>query len=439
MAICNRAEPSQVTDSKCQDSEWRLGWVGLAGALGANASGSPLFGYLSGFFIQPLQADTAWSRAEIAVGTTIMTTVLAVTMPLVGILIDRFGSKSVGTISLLGYGLICMAISVIPLNLHIYYLILALMALPAAGTTSVVFARVVVGSFVRRRGAALGVMMSGTPLLFIVYGPLMQHITATGGWRAGYVLVGLTALLIGFPCAALLLRKVEAASGEVTENATVSPIGLSFKEAIRTLTYWQMVIGTCCVMLPVGGFLNQFPPLLSDKGFTATAVAGLLSLFGISIIVGRIVVGVMFDRLSPPIVTFGVMLLGALGGLTLLMSAPTIWIAALSVALIGTTMGSETDTIAYFVARQFGLKAFATIFGTLATCMTISLGLGALMFGSIYSAAGNYQPALMIAGGMFVISGIMFLSIGRPFDAAARTALRLNGTWEQKNSFASKV
>jgi predicted MFS family arabinose efflux permease len=439
MALCERAEPSQVTDSKCRGSEWRLGWVGLAGALGANATGSTLFGYLSGFFIQPLQAETGWSRAEIAVGTTIMTSILAVTTPLVGLLIDRFGSRSVGTISLLGYSLLCMAISVIPLQLHIYYIVIALMALPAAGTTSVVFARVVVGSFVRRRGTALGIMMSGTPLLFIIYGPLMQHIMATAGWRAGYVMVGLTALLIGFPCAALLLRKVEAARGGVTESTTAPPIGLSFKEAAGTLTYWRMVIGTCCVMLPVGGFLNQFPPLLSDKGFDAVTVAGLLSLFGIAIIVGRIAVGVMFDRLSPPIVTFGVMFLGALGALMLLMSAPTIWIAAFSVALIGTTMGSETDTIAYFVARQFGLKAFAAIFGTLATCMTISLGMGALMFGSIYSVAGNYAPALMIAGGMFLVSGIMFLTIGRPFDAAAHTASPLNGASDQENSFVSNV
>ncbi len=387
--------------------EWSRGWKTLAGATGAVGSGAALFNYSAGYFVKPLEASLGWSRTEIAFGHTLMLSMAALMMPIMGALVDRFSIRVIGPVAFITYGLMCFALAGMSPVLPVYYALMLCLAIPWTGTTANVFAPLVASNFAERRGTALGIMMSGTAIMMIPLAPVIQQVINGFGWFAGYILLGSIALLIGIPCA-LLANWTSRAPADIS----LMPVaGLSLREAVRTLNYWKLLLAAASATVGIGGFLNQIPALVSDKGLDVIQVGLIGSVFVASVSVGRIGVGLLLDLLRPSAVAFGAMLASAMGAFLFLISGPSFLLCATATFLIGFAMGTEGDLQAFFTARLFGLRAFAAIFGTLGTVAVIGLGSGSLMFGRIYDVTGNYDMALLIAAGLLILSGALFASL----------------------------
>lgn len=395
------------------NGEWARGWRTLLAASIAVSTGAAAFTYTAGLFVKPIEATMGWNRAEIATGATLNHLAVALMMPVIGYLVDRFGSRRVGIAGLAGFGLLLLSLSRIPPVLTAYYAVLVLIGVFASAASAVVFAPVVVAYFRKWRGVALGLMMSGTAVLLIPLSPMLQEVILQHGWRQGYVMLGCAALLVGLPLVLFLLGREQAPRAAARDSGHVS--GMVFPEILRTATYWKLILGTCAAAIPLGGFLNQMPALLSDKGIEPVSVALLVSVFLGTIAIGRTATGLLFDLLSPPRVALLILCGAAISSLVLLRSDLTFLMCIPLVALIGFAMGAEAEFHAYFAVRQFGQTAFATTFGTLVMCTSASLGTGALVFGTIYHHVGNYAPALIMAMCSFVLSGLMFGTMPRPY------------------------
>ena len=385
--------------------ELRFGWPTLLGTTAAYATGAPLFNYTSGFFVTSLQHAFGWSRGEVAFGFTLTMLTVAIMMPLMGYLNDRHGSLKVGGIGLLGYGFMCFALASIRGDLLIFYGVLIVLAFLYAGATAVPFAPLVAGRFKRQRGLAIGIMMSGPGILLIPISPILTNLIAERGWQAGYIALGLAALLIGIPGLLLAVRySAEVSRGEKLDPGPSHGLG----QALRTASYWKLVFGTLLSTLAVGGFLNQYAAMLADKGLSPTEVGLLGSIFVATIVGGRVVVGLLLDRYNPPVVALIVMFASAVGALLMLQPEPSFAMAAIFLALIGCSYGAESDIQAFFAAREFGLGSFSTIFATLMTMAAVGLGVGALLFGRLYDVTGSYESAILLAAACLAAAGVTF-------------------------------
>ncbi len=398
--------------------EWRNGTVPLLGGGIANATGAAFYSYAAGFLVIPLTEAMGWTRADIAFGQTLVLLTIALTMPITGALIDRFGTRTIGSIGILAYGLAALGIAAATMTLPVYYAALFGFALAGSLTSGVVWAPVVVRFFSRWRGVALGLLFSGPATLLLVLSPTVQHFIAQDGWRAGYVIIGVLALVIGLPSVLLLIprhvTKAQAAS------APVNP-GVSFSQAWRSADYWKILIGTNAAAIAIGGLLNQLPAMLTDAGFGG-AVAGLMSAFAIMVIIGRTTVGLLFDHFLPTAVTFIVMVCAAAAAWLLILPDPSIVLLTIAVCVAGIAMGAESDMPAFFCGRQFGLRAFATIYGTFGMSAVAGMGIGAAMFGALFEQNQNYAIAIGATSALFVIAGLIFASVGKPFQALAPDA-----------------
>lgn len=390
-------------------SEFRAGWAILAGATAAVSTGGALYNYTASYFIKPLQQDFGWSRAEIGTGSMIMALTSAVVLPAIGHLTDRLGPLRVGGIGLGGYGLLLLLLSLMPGQLGVYYAIMFSLALTFAASTAVTFSPLVARHFTRRRGLALGIAMSGPAILLIPASPLLTALIAQASWRAGYAALGLGALLIGLPGLLIASR----GSAPVGPKAKSSSPGLAFRDVVGRSAYWKLVFGTICVATALGGFLNQYAPMLADKKFTGTQIGFLGSVFVAMVLIGRTSVGALLDQLHPSRVAMTSMLGAAAGALLMLVSDPSFALAALFLALIGSAFGAEGDIQAFFTARQFGLRCFSTVFGTLAMLNAVGVGGGALFFGWIYDTYGNYDAAIYVAATALSIGALIFGSLPR--------------------------
>src|SRR5271154_315591 len=82
-------------------SEFRHGWTVLAAAIvGVSLCVTGLPNYAIGLFIDPLSREFGWSRSAISLWSAWQMGALACITPVVGVLIDRFGSRPVAMISI---------------------------------------------------------------------------------------------------------------------------------------------------------------------------------------------------------------------------------------------------------------------------------------------------------------------------------------------------
>ena len=385
--------------------EWRHGWHTLLWTTAAIASGVGLLTITASYFVKPLQLETGWSRGEIALGSTLASFCLAGVLPLVGALADRIGTRKIALISMSVYALLGLLIQFLPVNLFGYYLFFIAITLSASGTSTVVLAQLVARRFVRWRGTVLGLAISGPAILLMGLAPFMVRSINEVSWQSGYLILAAIAIFIGLPSVFLASRK--PAMKEASPGAPISPAaadlqeGASFAEAFRSPAYWLLMAGAILSTIPLGGFLHQQAALLSDKGPTVAQVGLLASVYTTAIFAGRTGVGVLLDLLPPPVVVIAVMCGAAAGSLLLVFGAPTFLTCAIAMWLVGSAMGAEGDIQAFFIARQFGMRAFSTIFGSFGTCTVLGFGVGASVFGQLFDLANDYHLALFVAPQFF--------------------------------------
>ena len=118
--------------------EFSRGWkVLIASLLGTAFGASPLPFNTIGFFIDPLQREFGWSKAEVSFGVTIYGVLGALLAPVFGWLADRYGVRRVALGSLAAFGLVFASFALVPNGLSWYYALWTLVGLVGIGSTPI--------------------------------------------------------------------------------------------------------------------------------------------------------------------------------------------------------------------------------------------------------------------------------------------------------------
>lgn len=401
-----------MTDLASRSAEWRRGWPVVASSALGIGTGAALYQYVSSLFIAPLQADFGWSRGQISlIGATAL--VGAFTAPLIGRLADRYGVRPVAITATIIIALAFAGLSAQDGSIAIALAFMILFGLAVPGTTGVVYSRAVSGWFREGRGLALGVMSSGISIAALIATPVIAAIITDHGYRGGYLALAGAALLIGLPAILIGLREPAKAIVEPVHAAPEdSPAAL-----FRTRRFWLLVAIMFLVNVPSTGILTQLAPLLTGKGFSDGAAAALMSAYVASVLVGRIGIGWLFDRLPAPRVAFAVTFVAALGCTTFHSATPIAFVYA-GVVTVGLMQGAETDVLAYFVGRMFPLKHFSAVYGGVVTASLLGTATGIVSFGALHDATQSYDLALMIAAVMLMTVAGLYLLTAKPMREA---------------------
>lgn len=376
-------------------------WVVVASALGLTVSYGPIVLATFGVFSLPLHREFRWNRAELSAAVSLATLLVALVQPLCGRLVDRWGARRVVLWSLLSFGSTLLALSAVRGHLAEIYLGYALLGLFGAGTTPVPYSRVISRWFERRRGIALGLSLAGFGVGMLVMPVLASALIAHMGWRGTYRALGV--LIVGgiVPVVWALFREDPEAMGmfpdgrgEVGDFENVRSVagGMSWSEVWRTLTFWKIAIAFFLVSTSVHACVVHFVPLLSDRGLSPERAAKAASLFGVSILFGRLAVGPLLDRFFAPYVIatlFG----GVIGGLVLLWLGGPPSFPFLAAFLLG--LGLGMDTLAYVITRYFGIRSFGEIYGYAFAGVLLGASVGPALLGLVFHRAGSYAPGLM--------------------------------------------
>ncbi len=393
-------------------SEFARGWPPLLAAslgVGLGVTGLPFYSF--GQFVRPLGATFHWSRGEISGGVFALEIGTVLVAPFVGRLIDRFGPRPVALLSQLGLVVGFLLVSMVGPNAWLFDAAWLVLALLGGGTSPIVWTRVVAGWFQRNRGLALGIMLCGTGVAAILSPLLVTAIVATLGWRDAYRVLAAVVLLLGMPVTYALLHGRE---GDTPKQAALLP-GIAPAAALRSSQFWRLFIAFVLISIAVAGLIVHGAPLLLDRGATPGQAARTLSSLGYAIIVGRLTLGFLMDRLPPALVGGAFVLLATASSL-LLASGIAPWVAIL---LMGLCAGAEVDLLAFLVSRLFGLRHYAQIYGWGISAFTAGAALGPLIAGMLHDRTGNYLLALDLFAAATAIAAGLIMSLGPSLTAAA--------------------
>jgi hypothetical protein len=65
------------------------------------------------------------------------------------------------------------------------------------------------------------------------------------------------------------------------------------------------------------------------------------------------------------------------------------------------------------VARYFGMRSYATIYGSLYGCFALGAGVGPLLFGNAFDKTHSYSHMLVVSCVILVAAALMLLTLGR--------------------------
>ena len=423
-------DASTALDTRTGPGEFTRGWrVLIASLLGTAFGASPLPYNTIGFFIEPLQREFGWTKAEVSFGVTVYGVLGALLAPLFGWLADRYGVRRVALGSLTAFGLVFASFALIPGTLAWYYGLWTLIGLVGIGSTPITWSRAINLWFFRNRGLALGLTLVGTSISAMLLPTLTVQFVTHFGWRESFALLALLPLAVALPVGLAWFREPRAEE-RPAELVTAAGGGLvlagrTLGEALREYRFYALWVSIVLISVAYGGALVHMPSMLGAQGFTPAQAASVMGVFGLSIFAGRIITGLLLDRFWAPLVTLPILCLPAVSCYLLATDhALTPSMAVLAAFLLGFSSGAETDLIAYLAGRYFGMANYGQIYGMLYMAFGMSTAVSATLYGWVRDSTGSYDAMLFAAAIMFVVGALLLLTLGRypSFDSTEVTA-----------------
>ena len=365
----------------------------------------------------PITTEFGWSRAEFQLAILFSTGAGVITAPIVGLLVDKLGVRFMALSGLVGLSAAMALASLTDGQLWFFYLAYTCMAIFGAGTIPVTWTRAVTSTFFKQRGLALGLMLSGTGICGILIPQYTVWLIDEFGWRTAYLGLAALPILFAGPLVFLFFHPDRAESGDPAHANSASK-GLSLAEAAKGYRFWVLLVSIFLVYIAMSGMVPNLIPALTDQGIDAQTAAAAFSVFGFTVIAGRLIVGYLVDLLWAPGVAAVAISLPVVGAL-ILYNEPSFFMAGVATGLLGFAAGAELDLMAFLAARYFGLLHYAKIYAILYAALALASGIAPSLFVHIYDTTGSYDFGFIAGAAFFAVGSLLILFMGRyPEDYA---------------------
>jgi MFS family permease len=243
-------------------------------------------------FLKPLAAEFGWPRAEIAAAYSVATIASGLGGIVMGYFSDRLPVRRIALAGSLvpGAGFFMLSGLSSPAELYAWHLVMGLFGFAAL---LVPLNNLTTFWFARHRGLAIGIVSAGGALGQGMVPFLARILIVEQGWREAYQSLGIIYLVVLVPLA-LLLRNPPAGAGAASADGDQrNPYALP-RPAIIALLCAAVVFCCTCMATPI----VHVVALGSDTGLGPREAAGLLTVMMLFGVAGRLLTGVMADRIG---------------------------------------------------------------------------------------------------------------------------------------------
>lgn len=358
-------------------------------------------------WVDPMMATLELTRTEVSGAYLVGTLVGATTLPRLGQVIDRRGTRF--AVALMGgaFGVMLMAMAGV---FGLISLVLGFTGIRMFGQGGLTLSAGTAAApwFERRRGLAMGVkgaiagtVMSTMPL--IIGALVMPHT----GWRGAWLVMGVAVWLVVLPIAifGIIDRPSDVGQrpdgaplptpGTDDEPATDVEVAFTRGEAMRTPMFWAVALAVSTTSL-VGTALGFHQiDLLGEQGLTVLQATGNFLPQTLAGMVTTLGIGAMVDRFAPRWV-----LLQSMGMLAGAMIAVPFVRPGLSAIAYGMALGAAGSSVRVMEAatfpKLFGIPHIGAIRGVVFSCSVAGSAFGPLVLSLGHDIAGSYVQVLLL-------------------------------------------
>ena len=278
------------------------GWFVVAAAFAVTFVG---FGsaYTFSAFVESLQKDFAASRGSVSLVFSLAGFLYFGLGIVSGPLADRWGSRRLAVVGMIltGTGL---AIASAARSLAEVYAAYGIGVGLGVGCAYVPAVGAVQRWFVRRRGFASGLAVSGIGVGTLAMPPFASLLIQALGWREAYLILGGLAAVLGGGMALLIeddpRGRALGPDGDPAQPRaqSIRPAGASIHEAITSRRF--VVLYVACLICSFGVFVPfvHLVPYALDHGIAPASAVLLLGVIGVGSTAGRFCLGGLADRMG---------------------------------------------------------------------------------------------------------------------------------------------
>ncbi len=370
------------------------GWVVVAAAFVVTFVG---FGsaYTFSSFVEALQHEFGASRGAVSLVFSIAGFLYFGLGVISGPLADRWGARRLAVCGMLlvGLGLIFASRAGTIMQVYVAY---GLGIGVGVGCAYVPTVGAVQRWFVRRRGFASGLAVSGIGVGTLVMPPLATWLIGATGWREAYLILGVAAAIAGI-AASLLIEEDPRKRGIgpdgdalASQSGPTVRRGVPVGEAIRTPRflglYAACLVSAFGVFVP---FVHLVPYAIDQQVSTASGVM-LLGAIGVGSTAGRFFLGGVADRMGRDRFLVA-MYVGMAASLAVWAVAGGFWSLAIFALAFGLFYGGWVAILPAVVSDHFGGRNVSGIIGILYTSVAIGTLVGPSAAGFAFDVSRSYM------------------------------------------------
>jgi MFS family permease len=371
-----------------------------------------------GLFLAPMTVEHGWTASGFAFAVALSVLLNGLFQPICGQVADRIGGRGVvmGGAVLYAIAILGMALSDSLGAFTVFAGILMGVAVSAAGMP------VIIASLTRllpdsQRGRAVGLGTAGSSFGQFLVVPLAGLGIAGLGWQWTLLLMAGVALLM-IPLAVPLADRPAPKSAAGTEETARQALS----RALRAPTFWYLFFGFFVCGLHVSFLTIHLPGFVHSCGLPAAVGAGAIGLIGLFNIAGSLGAGELAQRWRRRELL--VIIYAARGVvMAVFMALPkTTESVLVFAALMGILWLSTVPPTVALVARNFGTRWLATLFGLIFLGHQAGGFAGAWLGGLILDRTGSYDLMWTIGILAAAFAAVIHMPVKDPEPALPRPA-----------------
>jgi MFS family permease len=393
-----------------ENSRYRWVIVAAGGLLGCVAIGGM---FSLPVLLQPIARDTGWSVTGVSSALTIGFLAMALGSMIWGNLTDRFGPRPVvltGSIVIAA----SLALASQVTSLLAFQFIFGVMV---GGATAAIFAPMmatVTGWFDTHRSLAVSLVSAGMGMAPMTMSPLVAWLVSHHDWRTTMLIVSGIVAAIMIPVS-LLVRRPPAldAAPSVPADGAAMPADMSLAEALGSPQFIILIATNFFCCATHSGPIIHTVSYAVSCGIPMIAAVTIYSVEGFAGMFGRIVFGLLGDRLGAKRVLVTGLLIQAFGALGYAFVRELSGFYAVA-ALFGFVYAGTMPLYSVLIRENFPLKMLGTVIGGTAMAGSLGMATGPVAGGLIYDTFASYAW-LYIGSWAFGLGAFAIALTFRPF------------------------